>query len=530
MRDFEIILGLLFCAALVAPLAQRYDVPLAIAQVVCGLLLSALPFVPQVAFDPELVFVLLVPPLLYRAAASNSVRDIRRQAEPILLLAVGLVLVTTAAVAAVAHLAVPGLSWAAAFLLGAVVAPPDADVTTSIARRLGLPARLVTILEGETLLNDATAFMTYRLAMRAVVVGSFSMLLASGTFVILVVGGVVTGLGMGWLAGQLRRRLDDSIADSAISLLTPFASYLTAERVGGSGVLAVVCTGFYVSRFFPRTVSVPSRVRAGSVWETVTFIIGGFIFLLLGLQLGHVAPAFWRGNDRSLLRTTALITATVIGTRFLWIFPATWLSAVRTRGRRELQVPRTWRELAVLSWAGLRGGDTLVMVLALPAVTATAAPFPNRSMITTVALGVVLGTIVIQGLTLRPLIRFLGIPRDTVVDSEERRARLEAERAALARLAVVVERDRLPDAVRSYIDASIRQRTKLDIDRIDHARGHDGRTEADVVRGADQEVRDAARAAILRLRDDEVIGDAALTRVLADLDLEDLRSGETGAI
>jgi CPA1 family monovalent cation:H+ antiporter len=260
----------------------------------------------------------------------------------------------------------------------------------------------------------------------------------------------------------------------------------------------------------------------------VTFIIGGFIFLLMGLQLGHVAPAFWR--DRSLLRITALITASVIGTRFLWIFPATWLGTARKRGGRELRGPRTWRELLILSWAGLRGGDTLVMVLALPAVTAAAAPFPNRSMIATVALGVMLGTIVVQGLTLRPLIRLLGIPRDTVVDAEERRARLEAERAALARLAELVERDRLPEAVRSYIDASVRQRTRLDLDDIDHVRGHDGHTESDVVRRAEQEVRDAARAAVLRLRDDDEIGDAALTRVLADFDLEDLRFGAAGAI
>jgi CPA1 family monovalent cation:H+ antiporter len=528
MRNFEIILGLLFCATLVAPLARRLDVPLAIAQVVCGLVLSVLPFVPAVEFDPDLVFVLLVPPLLYRAAASNSLRDIRRQAEPILLLAVGLVLLTTATVALVAHAVVPGLPWAAAFVLGAVVSPPDADVTTSIARRLGLPARLVTILEGETLLNDATSFTTYRLAVRAVMVGTFSLLVAAGTFLTLVLGGIGIGLAVGWIAGQIRRRLGDSIGDSVVSILTPFASYLIAERVGGSGVLAVACTGFLVSRFLPRVVAVPSRVRAVSLWETLGFVIAGFIFLLLGLQLGHAAGAFWR--DHSLLRITALVTATVIATRFAWILPATWLDALRRRHRPEVRGRRTWRGLAILSWAGLRGGDTLVMVLALPVATAAAAPFPYRSMIATVALGVILATIVLQGLTLRPLIRVLGIPRDMMVDAEERQARLEAERAALAQLAVVVERDRLPDTVRSYIDATIRQRTRLDIDDIDHVAGHDGLSEPDIIRRTDQEVRDAARQAVIRLRDDEVIGDAALTRVLGDLDLDDLRVAPAGAI
>jgi Na+/H+ antiporter len=524
MHDFEIVLGILLCATLVAPLARRLDVPLAIAQVVCGLVLSALPFVPDVAFSPDLVFGLLVPPLLYRASATNSLRDIRRQAEPILLLAVGLVLITVAAVAVVVHLASPGLPWAAAFVLGAVVAPPDADVTTSIARRLGLPARLVTILEGETLLNDATAFMSYRMAVSAVVVGTFSLFQAARTFAVLVVVGVAVGLGIGWLASWVRQHIADPIAESVLSLLTPFASYLVTERVGGSGVLAVVITGFCVSRFLPRTVSVPARVQANFLWRTVAFLVAGFIFLLIGLRLGHVAPAFW--NDRSLLRITALVTATAIVTRFSWVFPVTWLRTLLEPGGRLPGAPRTWRGRIILSWAGLRGGDTLVMVLALPAVTAAGAPFPGLTMITTVAFGVIIGTIVIQGLTLRPLIRLLGVPRDVAVDAEERQARLEAERASLARLTELVERDRLPEAIRSYLDVLVRQRTRLDLDDIDHVQGHDGRSEADVLRRAEQEVRDAARQAVVRLRDDEVIGDAAMTRVLSDLDLDDLRLGE----
>jgi Na+/H+ antiporter len=528
MRDFEIVLGLLFAATLVAPLARRLDVPVAIAQVVCGVLLSTLPFTPVVAFDPELVFALLVPPLLYRASATSSLRDTRRQAEPILLLAVALVLLTMVVVAAVAHAAMPQLPWSAALVLGAVVSPPDADVTTSIARRLGLPARLVTILEGETLFNDATAFMSYRMAVRAVVVGTFSLAAAAGTFVLLAGGGIAVGLAVGWLVAQLRRRLLDSIAEASISLITPFASYLIAESLGTSGVLAVVCTGFCVSRFLPRTVSAPARVRANLIWETVPFMIGGLIFLLIGLQLGHLAPAFWQSGGPTLLRLTALVTAAVIGTRFLWIFPSATLPMLWRRRRREPEEPRSWQALAVLSWAGLRGGDTLVMVLALPLVTAAGAPFPGRQVIVTVAFGVILATIVIQGLSLRPLIRLLSIPRDSFVDSEERRGRLEAERAALARIAELAERERLPNEIRVYLEESVRQHTRLDLDDIDHARGHDGRTRADVVRRAGQEARDAAREAVLRLRDDEVIGDAAMNRVVADLDLEDLRSAEAG--
>jgi Na+/H+ antiporter len=527
MHDFEIVLGLLFAAALVATLARRLDVPVAIAQVVCGLALSALPFMPVVTFDPELTFALFVPPLLYRAAATSSLRDTRRQAQPILLLAVALVLLSMAVVAAVVHFGPPRLPWAVALVLGAMVAPPDADVTTSIARRLGLPARLVTILEGETLLNDATSFISYRMAVRAAVIGTFSLSQAAGTFLIVSAGGIAIGLAVGWLVAQVRRRMPDPIANGVISLLTPFASYLLGEHVGVSGVLAVIATGFCVSRFLPRTVTPASRVRANLLWETVTFLVGGILFQLIGLQLGHLAPAFWRGGDWSLLQTTALVTAAVIGTRFLWVFPGGYLPRFGKTGDNRDEPP-TWRALAVLSWAGLRGGDTLVMALAVPLVTATGAPFPHREMIVAVAFGVILATIVIQGLTLRPVIRLLGIPRDVAVEGEERKARVEAEQAALQRLAEVATREQLPDEVRVYLEGTVRERTQLDLDEIDHVLGHDGRSRADVLRAASQEVRDAAREAVLRLRDDDVIGDEAMRRVIADLDLDEIRATDEG--
>ena len=224
MREFEIILGLVFAATLLQPIARRFDVPLAIAQVFGGILLSTLPFVPAAPIDPELTFLLFVPPLLYRAASTSSLRDTRKNARPIFLLAVALVLVTIAAVAAVAHALAPRIPWVAAFVLGAIVAPSDADVTTQIVRRLGLPARLVTILEGETLLNDTTAFVSYRMAVRAAALGSFSLAWAAGAFVLISVGGLAVGLAVGWLVRKLRPFVNDSVAVSTLSLLTPFAA------------------------------------------------------------------------------------------------------------------------------------------------------------------------------------------------------------------------------------------------------------------------------------------------------------------
>jgi CPA1 family monovalent cation:H+ antiporter len=527
MRDFQLVLLLLLAATLVQPLARKLDVPLAIAQVVVGLVLSALPFFPEVAFDGELSFALLVPPLLYRAASTSSLRDTRRQAQPILLLAVALVLVTTFVVALVAHLVVPQLPWASALVLGAMVSPPDADITTSIARRLGLPARLVTILEGETLLNDATAFISYRFAVRAVVIGTFSLASAVLGFGKLVVIAVAVGLALGWALGQFRQRLGDTVAEGAISLLTPFAAYFLSESLGGSGVLTVVVTGFVVSRFLPHTLTPRMRVRGFLMWEQVTFMIGGFVFLLIGLQLGKLAPTFWREGGRPLVVTALIVTAAVIGTRLLWVLPGLFLPRWRDEREGVAAERASWRTLVVLGWAGLRGGDTLIMALAIPATVASGEPFPGREIIVPVALAVILATIVVQGLTLRPVIKWLSFPRDDAVENEERRARVAAEGAALSRVQKLVDRGQLPADAADYLRNVIKQRTKLDLDDIDHSGGHDGLTSEDIVRRAAHDVREASRRAVVRMRDDNVIGDEAMRRVLSDLDLEDLRSDES---
>jgi CPA1 family monovalent cation:H+ antiporter len=522
--DFEIILWLLFVAALVQPVARRLDVPVAIAQVVAGLLLAAIPIMRRVQFDPELTFTLFVPPLLFWAATTGSLRDVRRNARPILLLAVALVLVTTAVVALIAHAVAPELPWASAFVLGAIVAPPDADVTTSIARRLCVPPRLVTVLEGETLLNDTAAFVTYRMAVRAAMIGTFSLTSAALGFVAIAAGGVLVGFAIGWMVAQLRRALSDSIVESTISLLTPFAAYIIAERIGASGVLAVVTAGFYFSRFVPRTVSARTRVRARGMWETVTFLVGGLVFTLIGVQLGRLAPALWRSGDVSLLRVAAVVSATVIVVRVVWVFLAAYVPRLASPRLRARDPYPSWRTIAVLAWAGLRGGDTLVMVLAVPYRTAAGTPFPGRDTVIAVAFGVIVATLLLQGLTLRPLIRGLAIPRDDSVETEERHARLEAARAAMRQLERVAERDHLPGGVLAYLRTTIRLRTRIDLDDIDHAGGHDGLTTEDTVRRVEQEIRDAARQAVVQLRDGNVIGQEALRRIQNDLDLDEIRS------
>ncbi len=260
------------------------------------------------------------------------------------------------------------------------------------------------------------------------------------------------------------------------------------------------------------------------MWETVTFLIGGLVFTLIGVQLGRLAPILWRGGDLSLLGVAALVSVTVIGVRMLWVFPAACLPHLLSRRLRARDPFPSWRVLMVLSWAGLRGGDTLVMVLAVPYLTTAGTPFPGRETVVAVALGVMFVTLVLQGLSLRPLIRRLALPHDDSVDAEERHARLEAARAAKKRLEELAEREQLPRGVVAYLRAAIRLRTRLDLDDIDHAEGHDGLTTEDVLRRLEQESRDAARQAVVRLRDGNVIGQEALRRVQNDLDLDEMRS------
>jgi len=524
VREFEIILGLVLVATLLQPLARRFDVPLAIAQVFGGILLSALPFVPDAPIDPELTFVLFVPPLLYRAAATSSLRDSRKNARPIFLLAVALVLVTIAAVAAVAHSLAPRIPWAAAFVLAAIVSPSDADVTTQIVRRLGLPARLVTILEGETLLNDTTAFVSYRMAVRAAALGAFSLAWAAGAFVLISVGGLAVGLAIGWVVRKLRVLVTDSVAVSALSLVTPFAAYLLAEQINTSGVLAVVAAGAVASRTPLRTASARTRVRSNVVWDTATFAIGALVFTLIGMQIGRLVPAFLRRDALALGVAVLAVSAAVIVTRLIWVYLAALLPRLASRRLRARDPMPSWRALVILGWAGLRGGDTLVMALAVPLQTATGAPFPARDVVVTVAFGVILITLLAQGFTLRPIIKLFALPRGDALEVEERRARLEAEQAAMKTLDEIGGLGHIPANALSQLRGAINQRTRLDLDDANHAAGHTGLTLEDAIRDAEQQVREASRDAVARLRDEEVIGDEAYRRVISDLDLDEVRN------
>ncbi len=523
MHNFETVLTLLVGVSLLALVARRFGLPTPAVLVAGGLLVALVPGLPLVQFDPQLVFLIFIPPLLYRASLLASYRDVRATFRPILSLGIGHVLFATIVVAWVAHRAIPGLPWAAAFVLGAVVSPPDVAAATAFLRRLPLPRRVVTVLEGESMINDAAAIVAYRMAVAAAVSGEFSWAQASLRFLWVAAGGVAVGLAVGWLLGAVRRRIHDPEVENTISLLSGYAAFLPAEHFGVSGVLAVVGTGLYLGRVGPRVVAADTRVQNIGMWEVVVFILEGLIFILTGLALRPILEGLSGAAAIDLARAAVLVGLAAIVARLVWVYFAgnfRWLLGPRLRPREGR--PR-WENLTVVGWAGLRGGDTLILAAAVPTATAAGGPFPGRDAIIAVSYAVILVTLLGQGFTLAPLLRWLGV-KDTG-DEEEREeiaARLRAAEAALQRLEELAGEDWMhPDAL-SHTRDRYRYRAR-------HLRGHaDGavdtrlETKSAAHLRLARELLTAERRELLRLRDEDEISDAVMRRVQRELDYEEL--------
>jgi CPA1 family monovalent cation:H+ antiporter len=520
----ETVVLLLVVVLALITLAQRIQVPYPILLVLGGLVLSFLPAVPTVPLDPELVFLIFLPPILWAAAYFTSLRDFVANFRPIALLAVGLVLATSAAVAVVARLVMPGLSWPVAFALGAIVSPPDAVAATAIARRLGLPHRLVTILEGESLINDAVALVLYRSAIAATLTGGFSIGQVAGQFVLTAVGGLVIGLGVGALARWALRRTSDSLAAIAVTLLAPYAAWIVAERLHISAVLACVAGGLYLRQSFSEVASPAMRLQGRAVWDLLIFVLNGLIFILIGLQLASIRQAGLSTPWTTLLAHGAVISATAIVVRLLWVPLVAGLSPLLGgAGVRPGALRPQWRVVVVVGWAGMRGIVSLAAALALP-LAAGRAPFPYREEIIVLAFAVILSTLVLQGLTLSPLIRLLRLDHDPTLEAEEAHARETAIRAALERLEQV---QRAPWARRDQVErmrALYAQRLARSSAIVQSADPASRQTEAGY-RRLRHAILDAERQAVVALRDDGVISDEVLHRLEQELDVEAMRTG-----
>ena len=524
MHGAELLLLLLMVAvAGLSILARPLGVPYPILLVLGGLLLGFVPGLPVVRLPPELVLVLFLPPLLYVAAFFSSLRDLRADLRAISLTAVGLVLATMSAVAVTAHALVGGLSWGAAFTLGAIVSPTDALAATAVARRLGVPRRLVTVLEGESLINDATALVAYRIAVATAVGGSFVVWEAGLRFVAGVAGGVAVGLIVGWLVAVIRRRLEDPPAEIVLSVVTGYAAYLPAERLGVSAVLAAVTAGLFIGWRAPELASPTTRLLAFSFWEILVYLLNAVLFILVGLQLRPILDQVSGRSAATLLGLAALISAVVIAARFAWGFTIPYL--IRALDRRPSQVARRVgaRQRLISGWSGMRGAVSLAAALALPLETDSGQPFPERDLIIFVTFGVIFTTLVVQGFTLPALIRRLGVHDDGGEEREELQARLGAADAALARLEELAgeewTREDTVERLRGLYQFR-RRRLKARAGILEDD-GSEDRSLA--YQRLVRELLEAQRRAIIRLRNQGVISDGVMHRVERELDLEDSR-------
>ncbi len=514
MRPFELVLILLAIVTALTVVARRLAIPYPIVMVLGGLVLSLIPGVPPLELPPDVVFLVFLPPLLFAAGYFTSLRDFKADLRPIVLLAFGLVLFTATIVAVVAQALLPTLGWAGAFALGAIVSPPDAVAATAIFQRLGVPRRIVTILEGESLVNDATALVIYRFAVAAASAGTFSLLDASASFVIVLVGGIVAGLVLAVAAGWFLARVLEPAIAVTITLLAPYAAYLLAEYLGVSGILATVVAGLY-GRSAMRHTSSDTRVVATGAWQMVIFLFNGLVFVLIGLQLPNVLGGLATAPDRMAVITGAVVLAVVVA-RIVWVFPATYVPRWLSSALRRADPSPPWQAVFIVSWSGLRGVVSLAAALALPI------GFPERDLILFLVFTVILVTLVGQGLTLPLVIRGLGIASEGDVEHDMAHARGLTGEAALARIEEL--RDRWP----GHLELIDQLR-----DRYTHRARHDEAHHGEEPGAAEQEllehtqirreIIDAERRAALDLHERGVLSDDVLRRIERDLDLEDLR-------
>jgi CPA1 family monovalent cation:H+ antiporter len=517
---FQTVLLMMAVLAAVAVAARRLKLAPSILLVVAGVGMAFVPGLPRVTLAPELVLLVILPPLIYSAGVAMSWREFRFNLRPIALLAFGCVIFTTVAVAAAAHYLL-GFDWAVGFVLGAIIAPPDTVAPLAIARRLGLPRRLVVVLEGEGLANDATALILYRFAVAAVATGQFAPAQAGGTFAAIVVGEIIWGIGIGWLSLNLRKWAHDPRVEITLSLMTPYVAFWTPSHLGGSGVLATIACGLWVSWNGPLLIPSHTRLQGIFFWDLVVYLVEGFVFLLTGLQartLIDQAPAF---PLRELAIATVLVTAIIIIARFVWVFPATYLPRWLIPSLAKRDPAPAWQTPFFLSFTGVRGVVSLAAALALPLTIANGAPFPHRDLILFVVFGVIIITLVGQGAILPAVARALGLTR---VADEERRRETEAELAGRqAALKVVIDRledlvaDRkIPEDVVTLLRTRNESRKQILPNDFE-----DGLEQMRLSARLKKELIEAERAFIYQLLRDGKITDEARRRIEYELDLEE---------
>jgi Na+/H+ antiporter len=521
VATLQILISMLAVIAAVAVAAKKLKVPPAILLVVTGVVLALIPGLPAIELAPQLVLLLILPPIIYMSAVAMSWREFRFNLRPIVLLAFGSVIFTTVAIAAAFHWLL-GFSWPVGFVLGAIVSPPDAVAPLSIARRMQLPRRILVILEGEGLVNDATALILYRFAVLVVSFNVFSFRHAAGLFASIVVGEILWGIGVGWLMLRLRRWVADPRIEITLSVLTPFLAYWPPEHLGGSGVLATVTTGLYVSWNGPRLISAATRLQGIFFWDFLLYLVEGLVFLITGLQARTLMARIGEYSIWDLTISAIVVTVVVIAARFIWVYPATYIPRWISPSLRRRDPSPPWQTTFLLGFTGVRGIVSLAAALAIPFVTANGQPFPGRDLILFLTFLVILVTLVGQGLMLPAVIRWLGLANAGRQErraerEEEHRARRQAIEAALERLKQLQAERHLPEEAVRPLRSRYRDRLEYIEQRSDGNSGHRKLTETeDEIEGL---LIDAERERINALLRTGKLTDETRRKIERELDL-----------
>ncbi|MBX9394100.1 Na+/H+ antiporter [Streptomyces sp. TRM72054] len=522
--DVMPLLMLVAGSAAIAAAGRRTPVPAPLLLVAVGLAVSYVPGVPDYHLDPHIVLPLILPPLLHTAATDSSYLDLRAQLRPVALLSVGYVLFATCVVGWAAYVIIPGLPLTAALVLGAVVAPPDAVAATAIARRVGLPSRITTILQGESLVNDATAITAYRVALAAAVGEGATWAGGISEFLIAAIGGIGVGLVLMVPIHWLRTHLKEPLLLNTLSLLIPFVAYAVAEQVHASGVLAVVVVALYLGHR-AWEVDFATRLQEGAVWKMVAFVLESSVFALIGLQLPVVLEGLGEYEGLETAWYALAVFLVVVVARFVWVYPSTFLPPRLSTRIREREEDPTWKDAFIVSWAGMRGVVSLAIAFSIPQVVEGGEPFPGRNLILFLTFTTVIGTLVVQGLTLPPLIRLLKLPgRDVQGETlAEANAQAQASLAAERRLDELLadERNALPEPLAARLRGVLERRRNAVWERLGQPNPITGETADDTYRRLAREMISAEREVFVKLRDGRYIDDEMLRTLLRRLDLEE---------
>jgi Na+/H+ antiporter len=525
MYQFEIIILLLCVIAVLSVIAEKVKIPYPILLVVVGLAIGLIPGLPAVSLSPDVVFLVFLPPLLFASAWSTSWHDFKAAKRPISLLATGCVLFTTTGVAVAAHYLVPGFSWPVAFLLGAIISPPDAVAATAITRNLGLPRRVIAILEGESLVNDASGLIAYRYALTAVATGGFVMWEAGLKFLIVATMGIAAGLLTGFVMLKIHRRIiRNATVDTTLSLLTPFMAYLLAERFHFSGVLAVVTAGLYLSWKSSELFTHTSRLQALSVWGIVVFVLNGLIFILIGLQLPAIIQGIGHYSIISLIFYGITISLVVMVVRIIWVFPGAYLPRWFSKKIRNEETTTDWKVVLIIGWTGMRGVVSLAAALALPVALPSGQGFPGRDMILFLTFCIILFTLIVQGISLPYLIRGLGIKSNK---NDEELEEIEARKRMASAAIVHIEENFAFGILTEEVLSQVKNKYEIRFNHLNNYSNWKEDKKVDTIFDqfyqVQEELLNVERNILTGMRKDGTINEEVMRKIEYELDLEETR-------